>query len=268
MAHISMYSGDGKISDAYKEILDNLFIFDAHTHVGKDKDGVSISGKKLLKEMDYYGINTGLVFALNNPDDNKVFKEANDDVFKASKDSEGRLIPFFRLNPRFKTWKEEANRCLELGFKGIKLHPRSQRFDMVGEQAREVYAFAEKNNLPVICHVGLGIDDAAEQVVKINTEFKKMRFIIGHSGYVDIFNMTKKCKNMNNILFDTSTVNVFDLFHLMSEVDTKKIAFGSDIPYWDMGLSLEMCIQTALSLKKSTTAIRDILGGNLLKWFQ
>ena len=268
MQEISMYSGSGKISDAYKEMLDNLFIFDAHTHVGRDKDGVHLSAKMLLKKMDYFGVNTAIVFALNNPDDDRTFSNSNNIVFDASKTSNGRLMPFFRLNPAHPEWKEEFKRCSELGFKGVKLHPRSQRFELNGQEAKEVYAKAETNALPVLVHVGLGIEGAAEKLLEISNEFKKLRFIVGHAGYVDIFNVIKKANSMKNFYFETSTVNVFDLFQLMDEVEHKRILFGSDTPYWDMGLSLEMNIQTALSLKKSTTAIRDMLGCNILKWFQ
>lgn len=268
MPEISMYSGSGKISDAYKEILDNLFIFDAHTHIGRDRDGNSIGYKKLLKQMDHFDVNTALVFCLNNPDDNESFSKSNDKVLEASKTSKGRLVPFFRLNPTVKKWKKELKRCSSLGFNGIKLHPRSQKFDMLGSAAKEIYSISEENEFPLILHVGLGIDDAAEKLLKISREFKKLKLIVGHAGYVDLNNLIKQADRMKNFYFETSTVNVFDLFELMEGINNKQIVYGSDTPYWDMGLGLEMVIQTALSLKKSTLAIRDMLGGNILKWFQ
>jgi len=268
MPPVSMYSGKGKISDAYKDLIENLLIVDAHTHIGRDTDGHSISANRLLSDMDYFGVNMAIAFPLNNPRDNHTFSKSNDYIINASKKAKERIIPFCRLNPRFEEWKNEIVRCAELGFRGIKLHPRSQDFIINGEEAKEVYAAAEEKNMAVIVHCGLAVDNAAEKLESIAKEFKKLKFIIGHAGFVDMENMIKRSTHMKNFVFETSTVNVFDLFELMDGVDNKQIVFGSDVPYWDMGVSLEMNIQTALSLKKSATSIRGMLGGNILKWFQ
>ena len=84
---------------------------------------------------------------------------------------------------------------------------------------------------------------------------------------MDLDNTVKKMGKAKNVLFEMSTMQIFDLFTLMSSVNEKKLVFGSDIPYYDIGISLEAVIDTAIMLNKSPSQIQDMLGNNMLRWF-
>ena len=49
--------------------------------------------------------------------------------------SDGRLVPFCRLDPNDGA-VAEGSRCIELGARGIKLHPRSDEFLMDAPEAQ------------------------------------------------------------------------------------------------------------------------------------
>ena len=51
-------------------------------------------------------------------------------------------MPFVRLDLN-ETPIEEATRCLDAGARGIKLHPRAQRFDADDDRLAPVFALAE-----------------------------------------------------------------------------------------------------------------------------
>ena len=125
----SKYSLTTENIGLYEEIYENLIIWDCHTHIGVDKDGHTISTAQLVRKMDEAKVDTSIIFPLNHPGENKLFTKPNDIIHRAYKKYPKRFIPFCRLNPNAR-WKKEFDRCIDLGFKGVKLHPRSQDFKM------------------------------------------------------------------------------------------------------------------------------------------
>ena len=73
------------------------------------------------------------MFCLDEPDRHPAFSAANDRTLAYAARSDGRLIPFVRLDLN-ESPIEEATRCLDAGARGIKLHPRAQRFDATDER--------------------------------------------------------------------------------------------------------------------------------------
>jgi uncharacterized protein len=262
----SKYSITSENIGIYEEIFENVKIIDCHTHIGKDKDGHTNSADKLIKFMNASNVNRSIAFPLNDPRNNIDFNEANDEILLAWKVYKEKIIPFFRLNPMH-SWKKEFNLRVEQGFKGIKLHPRSQNFKITQSRAMEVYAECEKNNIIIMMHTGFGLEEIADDIFTVAKKFPKLKLILGHSGFVDLDNVIKKMANRDNILFDTSTLKIFDLIDLLKKVDHKKIAFGSDIPYCEIDLALEGIVDSAIIVGKTANQIRNILGGNILRWF-
>src|SRR3989344_7960424 len=109
-------------------VFENLENWDSHTHIGLDKDEMNMSLKDLLKNMKKYNIKKSILFPLNDTRD-QTFNIANDEIYAAYKKHPKKFIHFFRLNPHSK-WKDEFNLRVEQGFRGIKLHPRTQNFDL------------------------------------------------------------------------------------------------------------------------------------------
>ena len=49
----------------------------------------------------------------------------------------------------------QVNRIADFGFRGIKLHPAYQEFNIMGDKACEVYSAAQENGLFLSFHTGL-----------------------------------------------------------------------------------------------------------------
>ena len=75
----------------------DLEIFDAHTHLGTDIDGMAGRPEELIGAMDRYGISRAFMFCLDEPDRHPSFRAGNDRTLEFAADSDGRLIPFVRL---------------------------------------------------------------------------------------------------------------------------------------------------------------------------
>jgi len=110
-----------------RQVPEGTEIFDAHVHLGNDIDGMRGVYEELLRSMDRHGVARAFMFCMDEPDRHPGFRAPNDRTLEYAKQSEGRLIPFVRLDLA-ESPIEEAERCLDVGARGIKLHPRAQRF--------------------------------------------------------------------------------------------------------------------------------------------
>ena len=83
--------------------------------------------------MDDYGVGRAFMFCLDEPDRHPAFRAPNDRTLAFAAESNGRLIPFVRLDLN-EDPIEEAERCLDAGARGIKLHPRAQKISLEDER--------------------------------------------------------------------------------------------------------------------------------------
>ena len=72
-------------------------------------------------------------FCLDEPDRVPAFTAANDRTLAYAAENPDRIVPFVRLDLEERPI-EEAERCLDLGARGIKLHPRAQKFSLGDER--------------------------------------------------------------------------------------------------------------------------------------
>src|SRR3954463_15904464 len=116
---------------------------------------------QLLGLMDRYGISRAFMFCMDEPDRHPGFRAPNDRTLAHAERSQGRLIPFVRLDLD-ESPIEEANRCLDRGARGIKLHPRAQRFTATDERLEPVFALAAERRVPILIHGGRGLPPIAD----------------------------------------------------------------------------------------------------------
>src|SRR4051794_41345990 len=147
-----------KLFDSYdeelrRELPADVEIFDAHVHLGNDIDGMSGGFDELMAVTDRYGISRTFMFCMDEPDRHPAFRAPNDRSLEFAQRSNGRFIPFVRLDLS-EDPVEEATRCLDLGARGIKLHPRAQRFLLDDERLAPVFELAAERRGPVLLHRG------------------------------------------------------------------------------------------------------------------
>src|SRR5688572_21188996 len=82
---------------------------------------------ELLRVQRGHGITQSFVFCLDEPDRHPGFRAPNDRTLEHAAAEPEALIPFVRLDLT-ESPVEEAVRCLDRGARGIKLHPRAQKF--------------------------------------------------------------------------------------------------------------------------------------------
>src|SRR5215212_3833327 len=168
--------------DRLKEDVGGIELFDAHTHIGdKDPDGFRQTPAELLKALDGAGAR-GVVFPMHEPDG---YREPNDRVIRAAAESAGQLVAYCRVDPRDNAVAEAA-RALDAGARGIKLHPRAERFGLEEPAVRDIVALAHERRVPILIHAGRGIPALGQNTVALSGEFPDAKLILAHAAISDL----------------------------------------------------------------------------------
>jgi hypothetical protein len=140
---------------------------------------------------------------------------------------------------------EEATRCLDLGARGIKLHPRAQRFLPDDPRLEPVFALAAERRVPVLIHGGRGLPPIADSLGRLLDRHAPPALIVAHAGIVDLAAMARNFAGRAGVFFDTSVWSPLDLFDLYRLVPPEQVVYASDYPYGRQPNSLLMAVRTA-----------------------
>src|SRR3954471_18270681 len=247
--------------DLRGQLPDGAEIFDAHTHLGTDIDGMVGLYDDLLRGMDKYGISRCFMFCLDEPDRHPGFRAGNDRTLAYAERSGGKLIPFVRLDLS-EDPIGEATRCLDLGAKGIKLHPRAQKFLLNDERLSPIFELAAERNVPILIHGGRGLPPIADDLGRVVDRYPKARLIVAHAGIADLAALANRLGGKAGVFFDTSVWSPLDLLGLYRLVGPEQVVYASDYPYGQQPASLLVSLRTARLAGFSDEQVRDVLAGN------
>jgi hypothetical protein len=205
-------------------------VIDVHTHLGNDEDGRSLDLPTLLSYLDQVSPSArACVFPLHDPDRHPAYRVPNDRVFTWAHESKGRLIPFCRLDPGDDPIAE-AQRCLALGARGIKLHPRAQSFGFDGPEVDSIFAFAAEARVPIIIHAGRGMPPM-DTLADVALRHPQAALILAHGAIADQGMLTYRLRDHPAVFYDTSCFSPLDVVELFARAPAERIVFGSDPPY-------------------------------------
>ena len=241
-------------------------IFDAHSHIGSDVDGHTMSAGGMIEQMRAAGVARSIVFPLNDPNARDDYSAPNDVVWSAYEEYPDLFVPFFRLNPHL-AYDAEFERCVERGFRGLKLHPVSQQFELDDERVVRLLGMAAEADLPVLIHTGFGMGRVVEPLLPTLEANPELRLILGHSAMAEVLTAAREFADYPNVLFDTSVVRLKDLYVLLCSVDPARVCYGSDIPYGDFPSTLHATLASCDAAGLTGEEISGILSGNIRRWF-
>jgi len=242
-------------------------VIDAHTHLGLDEDGRSLTLEQLLGELDEAEARRACVFPLHDPERRPAYSLPNDRVLAWAGESEGRLLPFCRLDPAEDALKE-GERCLAAGARGIKLHPRAQDFGFESEEMGEIFALAESARVPILIHAGRGLPPLADGLVNLALSHPGAVLILAHGGICDQGILTTRLADHPGALYDISCFFPLDVIELFARVPAERIVFASDPPYGLPATSLYMALRVAAQAGLDQAAVKAVLGGTIAGLFE
>ena len=167
-----------------------------------------------------------------------------------------------------------------LRFKGIKVHPAAQGVELLGKQARELYAAAEKLGLFVSFHTGLHwhrLRDVRPVLFdELNWDYPNLRFSMEHIGGYGFFReaMAVLANGKNCYAGWTSiepgkggvpgvwSLTNMELCAVVRQLGPERSIFGLDFPYKKKP-EIKAAIERFSALPVSDEAKAGLLGGNL-----
>jgi predicted TIM-barrel fold metal-dependent hydrolase len=236
-------------------------IFDAHVHLGHDIDGFSGQYEELERIMATYDVSGAFMFCMDEPDREPAFRAPNDRTLAFAERSEGRLIPFVRLDMK-ESPIEEAVRCLDLGARGIKLHPRAQRFQLNDKRLAPVFELAAERRVPILIHGGRGLPPIADHLSRLVDQYPDAQLIIAHAGIADLAALAGQFAGRRGVFFDTSVWSPVDLLDFFHQVPPEQVLYATDYPYGRQPQSLLNALRTAITAGLDERQLRDMLAGN------
>lgn len=242
-------------------------ILDAHCHIYPDKiaeravQGVAafydlsmdmdgtVTG--LLNVGDQYGITNFLVHSVSTTP--HQVKSINEFIAAQVAVYPDKLTGFGTLHPDSDTMEEDLAHLMELGLKGVKLHPDFQKFSMESEKSVKMCRlFAGK--LPLMVHTGDYRYNYSnpDNMLKFFDQVPDITVIGAHfGGWSVVDEAVEKLAEIPNLYVDCSSsfysMDKAKAVDVIKAFGADKVLFGSDYPMWNPGAELEFLHSLGLS---------------------
>lgn len=202
---------------------------DLHLHWGRSRDGARLSMGEIERAMERSGVSQSVIFPIDEPDPGPSYERMNERLLKTVTRGH-RFIPFCRLNPRAggKALRELV-RCERTGCRGVKLHPRSEKFSPAESEA--LIDEIENLRLPVILHTSHEKNCSPRDWEKIFRRHKKIYFILAHAGKDAFREAIAVARLHRHVWLETSTQSYWRTSVILKELGPSRVVFGSDYPY-------------------------------------
>ena len=242
---------------------DHLDVWDAHTHTGEDDpDGFVGTARGNLELLDAAGHRGAVVMASQEP---KGYPPANDRIAAECGEAAGRLLPFLRIDPKLGSDAvAEMERCIRLGFVGVKLHPRGENFSLALGVMSDIASIAADAGVPILIHAGRGIPALGDDVVRLLEEHPALNLIMAHGAISDLGQLVHAADALPGLFFDTAWWSTSSLLALVSGVTPDRLLYASDTPYGSPLMSGAIVARIVTEAGFDDDATRAVMGGNLL----
>lgn len=164
----------------------------------------------------------------------------------------GRFTGLGTLHPDSETIEADFNEILELGLKGVKLHPDIQRFPIDAERVHRIYELCE-GQLPILMHTGDHRFDYSNpnRMKPVLDRYKNLVVIGAHFGGWSVWEEAEAMlTGYENFYVDCSSslyaMSPERARALICAYGTDRVLFGTDYPMWDIKTDLARFMQIEL----------------------
>src|SRR5436305_184846 len=147
------------------------------------------------------------------------------------------------------------------GARGIKLHPRAQRFLLNDERLAPVFELAAERRVPILIHGGRGLPPIASELAALVDRYPEAQLIIAHGGIADLPALAERFAGKAGVFFDTSVWSPIDLLTVFRVFSPEQVVYASDFPYGQQPSSLLIALRTARVSGLDEDDVRNMLAG-------
>jgi len=236
-------------------------IIDFHTHAFPDtlaekaiglleKEGgvpAKLDGRisSLLSSMDRYNIEKSIVCSI------ATKPSQFDSILKWSETiATDRIIPFPSIHPDDPEAVEKVGIIKKKGFKGIKMHPYYQDFNINDRKMFPVYQKINDEGLILVLHTGFDFaferirKADPEKIMEINSAMPSLKLVTTHLGAWEDWDEVKRWMLGKEIYMEISYSLEFldkeEAREIIMNHPEGYIFFGTDSPWTDQGKTLEL----------------------------
>ncbi|MBO3084732.1 amidohydrolase family protein [Cellulomonas fengjieae] len=235
-------------------------IIDFHTHVDEaEAFGWIDPPEKIVGLLDEAGIDKAVIMTYTDlPGTNPGALEY---IVDAAAQFPDRLVPFVRLNPNYTAAMTElVERAVELGVRGVKLHPTTTLAHPAGDATVAVLRASAQAGLPVLFHCGDDPYTTPQTLGLAAQAVPECAIVFGHmGGYFHVRDAIDTALRLPNVYLETSAMPRPEMIRTaVGELGAHRVIFGSDGP--GCNPRLELAKITSLGLPAADE--QAILGGN------
>ncbi len=144
------------------------------------------------------------------------------------------------LHPQSDDLKRDIKELVDLGLKGVKLHPEIQGFSLWDERCHEIYKLCLEYNLPILLHTGDNRYDFSNPDIlsKVLKAYPDLTIIGAHLGGYTVWEDAVKVlpKRYDNFYIDCSSSLMFltpeRATEIIREYGADHVLWGTDYPMW------------------------------------
>ena len=148
-----------------------------------------------------------------------------------------RILPFAAMHPALPDPRATAEGVIAAGFRGVKLHPEIQGFDIDAPEVLDMLAPFE-GRLPVLVHCGdYRMDNSSPTRLKrVLRTFPRLTLICAHLGGWQVWRQAAQELPGENIWVDSSSalfaLSPEEAARIMRSYGIDRVLYGTDFPMW------------------------------------
>ena len=241
-------------------------IIDAHCHIYPDK----IAEKASLGTGNFYGIKMAYDGKISTLDSvaakagidrclihsvattPKQVASINAFIAEEVRLGKGRFIGFGTLHPDSEDIKSDVEHLIELGLKGVKMHPDIQGIAADDPRCMKIYDEIS-GRLPLLIHSGDSRYQMSnpEQIGRVMDLYPEMTIIAAHFGGYTVWDRAVECyAGRTNVYVDTCSsfckLSDDEVKKYIKAYGADKVLFGTDYPMWDASEELDRLFSLGL----------------------
>jgi predicted TIM-barrel fold metal-dependent hydrolase len=253
-----------------------MLIIDAHLHLDEKIDGTAATAaKELNDQLVQSNIELGIVLHLE--DQPWSISEVSEAILKYP-----RIKAFVNVHPNSADAKEVLRGGIEeLGYIGLKLHPRLQKFKVNDINTIELVKYAGELNVPVLIdafpdgtHLLQGFSSL--MYAELAQKCPSTKIIIAHMGGHHVLDFMMLAKRIPNIYFDFSYSLLYyrsssisqNIVYSIKSMKSERIFYGSDYPDRSIHESVTQSIEYLKTMNLPDEDLLKVMGLNAQNFFK
>lgn len=161
------------------------------------------------------------------------------------------FVGFGTVHAGMENLTDEVHRIMDMGLRGIKMHPDSQRFHIDDPRLYPMYEAIE-GRIPVMLHMGDHRYDYSHPVKlrKILDQFPRLQAVAAHFGGYSMYREAYDLLKDTDCILDISSSLMFmedgEPEKYINLYGAERMAYGTDYPLWDPVQEVQHFLQLKL----------------------